>query len=489
MEGMDRMEKKKKRSGLTVFLIVLAVLLLIPVGTYCYLRFGGFGTARLRAGFDPHAPYTGEAVHANNGESTVFLTDRDLYWLVDNYGMEQINEALPDMIELTGLWLAPKAGGIDVYADGELWNWIPAPLKASLSGAYRKGELALVLEEIRLGKAISIPLEKLTALGVEKEFTVSLEDAGLTSRITSLDMEAEGVRVTERLLPLLLPKAFDGAQSAHTALALSVYEGDAAWADNSLAALSADPYAKRPSAQELCAMAAEGRGARETLLALLALCGEKGASILSEMDDFEAHFVLPLDEKTAADRRGEYMSRLSAGQEQYETLVNRLAERYRNMELKLTVGGLVDADSEKALSLSALYPAAGLDDAESKVVFLTSDDALQAVDMPSMPLLSDVPQERGATDGGVLIKPYFPAVLTRMPNGMPALLYKQADGYFIVNLLPGEGEGALYQELMGQNKPVFLWSDELPRPHVRTKCAAPAGGLSPFQILLAEPGE
>lgn len=476
------MQKRKKRVGLTIFLILLAVILLLPAAMYGYLALSRFDEAVALddIGERANAPYAGERVFEGGSEVTVLLTPDDMLWLLNEYGMLEEVAKIAAPLAIDALGFRSYEGGLRLYAQGKLANFLPLPLCASADADFAGGELRLTLRDVTLGKRLHIPLARLAALGVEEAFTLDAGEIGLKANGTrGVEFLDSGVRVTRATIGSLLSDVFPYARAIPQTL--SAYGEADALNDNPLLLVAANYKNIASGSLELTKSLSFAQDQDAALTAYLSAGDpERVQGALERMEPFDRHFLVSATDGQLQSGHDAFTARIAARQAEYEGLLTALRDKYRALHLTLDTTGFLDGDTGEPFVLSTLAKT-GLVDEESRVLPMFSKDALHAVSTADMPLLSDVPRKSKAAlqnmyDG----IPYDLGILTKLPSGMGALLYYEATGTFVVNCLAQD----YYDTLLAERALPFVLSDDLPRPPTRTVQPAPAEGLHPYEVLM-----
>ena len=465
-------QKKKRHAGRTILLILLAIVLLIPAAAYGYLTLCGFHPAEMRENAAVTEARALERRYAADGSVTVRLGESELYRLGEAYEADKrIEEALPDFVAVEAWSVALRAGGADVYADGRLWGFVPVPVRVSADVSFEKGDLTVIVREVRLGKWLSLPLERLYGFGLPEKIEVSLNSGADNEKLQNIVFTANGVEVTDRVLDALLPGIYLDARPYAKMLTAYGLDLPDASALIETAAQLVEPEVKNA---DLCRMLAESDDPDRTLLTLLALYREtQTLARLNVLEPIEREYIVPFTEEEIAERRMRVMMPLANKQFEYEVMLRALREKYKQLALTLDDACLIDNETGEPLVLSALCPELEIDDAASRVIILHSFDALHAVNTYGMPLLDAVPKTSGkATGGAYAYIPYDLGVMTVLPSGLKAVLYYEADKTLIINCI----DEVLYQELLTVKYQPYRLSDDLPKPTVRVRLPAPDAG-------------
>lgn len=472
---------RKKHVGLTVFLIILAVLLLPPAVVYGYLALSDYEEAIPLADIAAVAekPYDGERTVASDDAVTVLLDADDVGWLVNEYGLLDEIAAYSQSIALESVGVSFFEGGFDIYAKGKLAGFLPLPVRVSAGADFAGGDLRLTVQDVMVGKRIHIAPEKLASYGVDEVIVVDAGEIGLDENGTrEIQFLQEGVQVTRTKLGSLLSDVFPSTRPV--AKTLSAYGETEMLSGNPLLLVAANYENVASGSKELMKSFVFADDPYACLVPYLA-AGEPGRvqSLLDATEAFDRHFIVGVTEEELTAARGEMDARIAGKQATYEKWLTALREEYQSGKLTLAPAGLIDNDTGEALALSSPMG----DEAESRALLLYSKDALHAVKTADMPLLKDVPHKSAAALQGMYDGiPYDIGILTRLPSGIAALLYYEATGDFIVQCM----HDARYDAYMTARKQPFVFMDsDLPRPPTRALQAAPAATCSPYEVLLS----
>lgn len=482
MEKREKNEKPKKRGHVlgTVLLILLILILLVPVAVYGYLALCGFHPAAMRANCDPEAPYSGERTYAADGSVTVVLTESDLYRLADAQDAEALlSEYLPPFLSVRAWSIALRDGGFDAYADGRVLGFVPVPVKAAADASFEKGTLTVKLREVWLGKWLSVPMEKLIALGLPETIELELNDGTEGAKIRQIAFAGRGISITDTVLDTMVPGLFEAARPvAQTFAVYALPMPD----DSELLRQAGDFTVDELPNAEILRLLSEAEDPADTLLSLIAMYFDPMAlSKLSTLEPFETEFIAPYSKETIAARRAELMETLGNRQYAYEALLTAVRDKYKAGGLTLDVSYLLDNGTGGQLLLAPLAPELALDEAGSRILLLHSLDALHACNTADMPLLADVPKTSPKATGGAYDRiPYDLGLLTMLPCGVPAVLFYEANGTFTISCIETEQ----YSDLLAARLQPYVLTDGLPKPPRRSLVDAPNGLVSPYDLLI-----
>lgn len=473
--------EKKKHPGRTAVLVILGVIILIPALAFAYLSFMGFGADKMRAQYDAAAPYEGTTVFNADGTASFSLARDDLFYLIDEFELEKdAAEALSFVTDALSIKaIAADAGedGLCIYADAVAFGFIPVPLKAVCSVTLpREGKTVTVkLTSAYLGKWIKLPLDK---LGIDGEYEAELSKLG--APLTDISFSQGAITLTERFLSEYF--VYPANDLSELARVIAMYEPEGGYEGDPLVALCADTAGL--SNEELFAYVAEQEDGRAALTGLIALCTDAVASKLgSGLAPYEKRFIYPCESAGIETARSAFYAMPADGQRRYQSLIDTLREKYKAFELKLDTSSFIDAATGAELSLSELDGMDWADDAASRVALLYSFDAAYAVKTADMPNLADVPNtgRKALKDINTAVL-YDVGLVTRMPSGMPAVIYYVAKGYFVINEISEEE----YSGFMTDERLPVILTDELPKPPTRTNYPAPAEDLAEYTVLFRQ---
>ena len=479
--------KKKRHVGLTILIVVLAIIVLIPVSAFCYLQFGGWDPEQMHAADAAKAPYQGTAKFLSDGVVEVPLGNNDVYWLAGQYDVEQAleDEGLGKLVRAYALEI--EQDGLTLYVDARL-GFVPIPLKIRTDAVCSKQSVDLTIREIRLGKLVTVPLEKLAAFDVPERFSIDLDDIVENSKITEIAFEPGRAVIQLQFMEEFAPDALSAIRRTGYAQALYIYEGEKALIEEPIMGilLGSKPAHNGEDADpgRITAAVADLGAPADMLQTLFALCSDKEADQLAEAcDAFERHFILGQIPERAGEERAAYIARIVRAQTVYERLLDALRAKYQKLELAIDLTQFVDAVTGEPLSLQSLCPEAIIDEAQSRAFIIFSYDACNAVKVFDMPLIRDVPcKNRTPLAGQYTNMRYDLSILLRLPCGLAACIYHQGDGQFVVNCL----DEAFAEELLKERVLPIRMSDGLPRPNTRMRQPALAEGISDYAILVPE---
>lgn len=472
---------REKHVGRTVFLIILAVLLLLPAAAYGYLALSDFDEAIPLAEIETVAakPYDGERTVASDGAVTVLLDAADVCWLINEYGLLDELAAYSQTIALRSAGVSFFEGGLALYAKGKVLGFLPLPVRVSADADFANGDLRLTVRDVTVGKWIHVAPEKLASFGVDEVITVDAGEVGLDRNGTrEIRFLQEGVQVTRTKLGSLLSDVFPSTRAV--AKALAAYGETEALAGNQLLQVAANYENVASGSKELSKSFVFADDPYRSLAPFLA-AGEPARTLraLDAMEPFDRHFLVGVTEAELTQARGALCAQIAQKQSAYEGWLTALREKYRAGGLTLDVAGWIDNDTGEALALTSPMG----EGVESRALLLYSKDALHAVKTADMPLLKDAPHQSAAALQGMYDGiPYDIGILTRLPSGIAALIYYEATGDFIVHCM----HDARYDAYMTARKQPFVFMDgDIPRPPTRALQAAPAAACSPYEVLLS----
>lgn len=472
---MENKPKRKKRTELIVFLVVFAILILIPVGFYGYLSFDHFHIDDMRQEYDREAPYTGTVSYQANGDVELPLSAGDIYWLADEYDV--IGSLNIPLADIRNFAVAVDEDALTLYADIRLWDSFPLPVKATAT--VRAGDaLEISVKSVWLGKWIEIPAEKLEKYGLKSSYSIAYGDIIDNANIESMFFEDGRVEV---VLPFLNEFSED-IRPDMTADILLLYGAESDSFINTASACyrAADEGARR---QVVCESVANAKDPVEAMKRLLAFCDAGlAADIINRQEPYASHFLLPVSIEEVSACRTEYAAGIVDYNRKLETMLNALIQRYRGLEIKLNRDAYVDVTTGEMLSLAALCPELGLDDTQCHPVLLAATETKKAAAAADLPAFSEIPKTRGLKlDMALDYMPYAIGLMLQMPDGSTALLYYAATGEMVVQCLPQETAQSTFAEYQ---VPKILNLDFAVFAPQRVIHDAPAFGLSSYIVFL-----
>ncbi len=472
---MEQKPKKKKHILLTILLVILALILLIPAALYAYLSYDHFHIGDMRAGYDPEAPYAGEAVYLSSGDVEFSLDTEDLYWLIDEYElMDSLN--LPG-VACTDFAVEIGDDALTLYADMKLLGFLPVPLKAELS--VRTGDaLYLSVESVRIGKWIEVPIEKLMEYGLESEYEIAFDDLLEDTQIRSVRFENGRIVIVVPFLDDFSRKI--GPDMTADTLLLYGAEADGA-IQSASACYRAEKVADRIQIIEEYAAAAQQPV--EAMARLLALSdADAAAKAVKSLNPMAAHFLLPVSIENVSAYRAAYIETIADYNRKLETLLGTVREKYKALEIELTRSAFLDVATGEPLSLSALCPQLGLTDEQFHPVLLIATEPLKAPLTTDLPQFSEVPKSRGLKlDETLDYMSYDIGVMLAMPDGSTALLYDSSTGEMVVHCLPEATAESIFAEY---SVPKLFNLDTAVYASQRVKHDAPASDLNRYIVFL-----
>lgn len=470
------MERKKKcHVGRTIFLILLLLILLAVGGTYLYLTMDHFDIDARYEAARPTETYQGTTVYAGDS-AEIALTESEINWLIQEH--ELLEELDFSQIVLEGYAIDLNSDGITFDARLKAFDLLPVPLSVQTDFVNpRGGVFELTVQQIHLGKWIEIPLSVLDRFGVEKTFSVDLADYDDGLGFRSAKLQDGAIRLT-----VDLGKKYVQWIKADPMAEILLLYGEAPTEYLTLAAEANHIESALDLIDFLYERVFAADDPVETVTQLLALSAEGAEKkYLSELTTFEHRYLLPISAERVQSLHQEYLVPIAQQNRAYEQLLNALREKYKNLEIQLRKTDYYDLTQDAPLSISALAPELGLDEASCRALLLTSIEPRKYPLAAEMPTFRDVPKQKGLKlkDATNLVK-YDIGLIIPMETGAYAMVYYLSTGELVIHCLPeGETESTLKQfaapQLMNLDSAVYgaRWVTN----------GAPAEGLKPYIVF------
>lgn len=475
---MKQQPKKKKRLWLKTLLVTLAItILMIPVVLYGYLAYDHFHIDDMRAGYTFDAPYIGEAVYQANGDVKIPLVAEDLYWLIDEY---QLLDLL-DLSDIACRKVAVEIGdaSLTIYADVQYKGILPLPVRIDLS-VQTGATLEVSVTNVYIGKWFEVPTEILAQLGVENQYSISIDELLTDTQITSIGFEDEKIIVTGPFLREFSQEVSPD-MTADTLLLYGVNNDDAV----NLASACYRAENNEARGQIIREHVSGAQKPVDAMLRLLSFCDTgSAAGTVNGLGDFRAHFFLPVSVEDVSDCRDTYLERIANYNGKLEKLLTAVREKYKALEIKLTRNAYEDATTGEALSLAALCPDLGLDDSQCHPVLLIATEPLKAPFTTDLPPYSEIPKSSGLQLA--MTRDYLRndiGVMLTLPDGSIAMIYYASTGELVVQCLPQATAASQFAEYRA---PKVLNLDLAIFSTKRVRHDAPAPGLSQYIVFLPQ---
>lgn len=428
---MAQQPKKKKKVWLRTLLISLTIIILmIPVVLYVYLAYDHFHIDDMRADYSFDAPYVGDAVYQADGDVRIPLAAEDIYWLIDAY-------KLMDLLDFSGVTCRKTAveigdSTLSVYANVLYREVLPLPLRVDLS--VQTGDtLNVSVTNVYIGKWFKIPTETLEKLGVEKQYSISVEELLEDTQITSIVFENKKIIMTGPFLSEF-SKEMKPDMTADTLLLYGANHDDAI----SVASSCYNVNDAEERGQIIRDYVSGATLPVDAMLRLLSFCdADSAARTINTLGTFRAHFFLPVTTEDVANCRRTDIESIANYNGKLETLLTAVREKYKALEIKLTRNAYEDTATGETLSIAALCPDFGLDDSQCHPMLLIATEPLKAPFTADLPLYSEIPKSPGLTLA--MTRDYLRndiGVMLTLPDGSIAMIYYASTGELVVQCLP-----------------------------------------------------
>lgn len=467
---MER-NKKKKHTGLIVLIILLIVLFAPPVILYSYLSVGCTNIERSA----DNVPVPDHKVrYRDDGSVELDLSSGDilpfLEYLDFSLKLDEAVSALPIELELKCIVPEIVKDTLRVSASAKVFGFLPLPLIVEADLACADGEGELTVTDIRVDKKIAFPIEKLP---IEMPITFELDSDDLMPRLKTLTVSDGKVTIAQTLYAEYLE--YYEAPYEPIAVEIAANTPDGAVEDTTVELFKAG--AVEPA--DVCADIASSDDPEGTLRDVLALMRDTPREkFLSELKEYEKKYFFSYTLEDILLKRDEYLENecFSAVQRKYDAVLTDLMSRYASLSLILDGETFLDAVSQSPLSFETDYPESGLSDDDTRLCFMQSYAAWLGTDTLGMPNINDVPKVKkyklkDPLQPGMY---YSLCLMTRLPDGTPAVIYHTAGGIFTECGIDEDtyaenmaSEGYVLFETDGLEKPDTVYLREAKRPDMR----------------------
>jgi len=429
-QAAKKAKGKKRRVGLTILLVLLALILLLAAGSYIYLSADHYPVAEIRSSHPYSDTFTGPKEYQNR-QVTMGLDEAELYWMADTYGL--LDVSIPNAV-INDYAVELQGDALYAYLDVTYGGFLPLPLKAKVTlGESRGSTLELNIEEVHLGKWLTLPPQLLQKFGLEESYTVNLHEIVDDVQFKNVSLQDGLLSVTTELTEAYA-KGIAPDQTADTL----IFYGEPA--EGALAVASACSRSAGSNALEMVASygIVNAEDPLDMVTKLLALTpNEPEASYLEQFSAFEQRYVVPITVSEVAAQRAAYKEVIASYNRQLQTLLDGLRTKYSALDITLGRKEYLDSATGEPLSVSALAPELGLQDEDCRVMLLTATEPKKYPLAAGMPPLAEIPKERGLKlKDTVATIPYDIGAILPLTSGDYAMLYYFSTGEMVIHCLP-----------------------------------------------------
>ena len=225
-----------------------------------------------------------------------------------------------------------------------------------------------------------------------------------------------------------------------------------------------DSLPETPTWSQIADFVVAAENPQEALLDVLALMREfPRQKFFMNLSDLEKKLYFTYTEEDVIARKDGYLQDASftALQNTYASVLSDAITRYSNLELTQNGSDFL-METGEPLTIAGQYADSGLTDADTKLAFICSEKAFLCVETLHIPSIQNVPRVKkyteknlkSLTEKGIF---YTLCLITRMPDGRPAVVYFTSGNIFTVCEISEDQ----YAEWMGQTEYVSIISDEL----------------------------
>ena len=469
---MARETKKKRRIGLTIFLIILALIILLPIGLYIYLKAEHFPIAEMRDLHSYADTYSGYREY-ENGQVSLQLDEAELYWLAENYGLSDM--VLP-LVTIDDYAVELDGSCGHVYADLKLANFLPIPVYAKISLAEASDDEAAVnIEEIKLGKSISVPLTLIERFGVDLNFILDLNEDFDGYRITELALSDSllhvSIEMKQSYASLIAPD--------HTADTLFLYGEQP---NEILSAASALYKTRFANTYDVITTADDPT---EMITHLLAMSPHEPENVYWEqLSEVDRRYILPLSTEEVALQRDAYNSQIAAYNRKLQMLLDKIREHFKALRITLAQDGYLDNTTGEPFSVAAIVPELELQDDQCRLILLTATIAHRKPASLHMPYFSEIPKKGGFVVADAINRlPYDLGLMMPLASGEYAMVYYTSAGEIVIHCIP---DAMVENMLADYAVPTLLNLDNAVYGITLTTKKAPAHDLRDYIVYLPD---
>ena len=468
---MAQKQKKKRRVGLTIFLVILALIILLPVGLFIYLSAEHFPIAKMQAEHPYTETYTGFREYGN-GQVSLQLDEAEVYWLAEYYELSELE--IP-MLTLNGYAVELEDDSAQLYADLTFAEFLPLPVYAKVSFGEAENEtVPVIVEEAKLGKWLPVPLKLLEKFGVDLNISLDLNEELDGYRFTSLSL-SDGLLHASVELEKSYGYGFAPDRTAETLL----FYG----ADSEYLSAASDCFKTRGSSNFDVICGAED--AARTVTHLLALSPDSPeAAYMEKLTEIDLRYMLPVSADEVVSLREAYTTEIAEYNRKLQSLLDGVRSTYAGLGLYLAADGYQDAATGEPFSVSAIVPELGIADEDFRLMLLTATDPIKHPLTADLPPFSEIPRQSDQVPADAMKNvPYDIGVMLPMPSGDHAMLYYVSTGEMVIQAIP---DAMVAEMLETYAVPNILNLDFAIYGVIRFTSKAPAEDLADYIVFLPD---
>jgi len=448
-----------------------------------YLLGSGGASARYDTAESVLADYDGVPgayVIEPDGAITVRLDRQDLYYIASRYGLlEPIRAGIRERTGRADTGFRISDGRITVYTRSRLLGFLPVSFRADMDMRLEKGPDQLVLwaERVRLGGHVNLPRRLWPAL-LEEEIRLPLES--VSREIIGVAAEGEALMVRLEGLPRLFTRNLYADRDLLAAIAL--FRSENIEENTVLSVVASLPGTEIPMGDALSRVLSAG-DPNAAFSRLLSCC--TAGSVVDFWDGADPLTREVLGQglrRQAVAFREALEGNLTAEQSKYEKLLTSVRESYKSLSLIIDENAFINTATGEAVDPGALSRLSATA-TDCRIVFLYSSSGGGELSTGDMPPLTEIPR----TGKQVMQElseetPYDLGVALTSEGDTPVLLYRRADGAFVMRQI----DDTVYVELLVSRSNPILDIDALPTPGREILRAAGEGWTDCVIWLLGE---
>lgn len=450
-------KQKKKLTFLRVLLrILLAVLILVIVliaGLVIYLSSSGFAYDDVEA-MAASAPMPFEerySFSASDSTVTIACDEADLWWLFQETGamdaLQDVQETLaPYNATLTNFGLSLENEAPEVYAEATVFGFLKVPVKAVLSLHTDNAGIYGQVEEAWLGKSLQLPLDSLLeCFGLTKENLVFYVERDIHPRLKHLS----GVSFANACINVTTqigPEMFEEAEANMQYMRQINYYACLPVSDVILESKSLGGHAAGEAFQEVLRQAeADPKTFLTFRMNALATTEEYQANLYlrNSNSSYLKRFLPEVTEESVGALRDSYLKDKEYKNGKLQEVMEAVYAAHQAHEFSLDVHDFVYLPTGNKLNLEDLLGKDWLakeswfDESTMRVVFANNIVISHTVREHDAPYLSELTYENKEAIRGLDKNKRYPlAIVAKVPDGTPLLLYMKDPMLFTMEEIP-----------------------------------------------------
>lgn len=469
--------EKKKHVGLTVFLIVLAILIMIPASIYCYLRFSTFESEKPVV-----AEERGTAAVQKDGSLLIDMTGFDFQEFIADYYKEDIDQELSSygLFTVDDTVFNVSGSELTVFADATVFNAIPLHLKGLVGFSVAEDVASFDVRQVKIGKWITLSKEKLMKYGLEDSYSFEIEKK-LGTSMTSLELDGEGAKLTlkdygfEKALSLLLLNDLYPRSRV-----LQFLSADVSTVPKCLLATYDKSSGKRAELGYFQKIVMKADDATEEYLRLLACAQDSTAKeSMGCIVPIAQKYLFPDYEQKLEALRQVEDERINSCIEPYREMMDTVERDWCNLALLVEEDRITYLDGgEKLPAVDGLAPEQ-LEGDYAGIYMVDSNRSTWMVNTVGYPATKDLHLAEEQYVNRIPVAKTGVGVYLRIPDGMDMLMYRQNNGNLVLCSLPED----ILETLSTHYGIPFFFEDSIVKPHTRVPAyTAPNGTM--LEILI-----